>query len=501
MPTGSGKSLVIAALAEQLSGRIAIIAHRKELLEQNASKLSKAFGFYSASLGEDDLESDIIIAGIQSIYNKDFKPFDYILYDETHRLNNSRTGQGWEFISKSPDARLIGFTATPYRLSGGKLSWGKIIYEISYSKLMEEGYLSHLSNKVKAEINLENIKITAGDYSEDELAKYMSEPELIEQAVKVILAYTPFRHSVLIFCVTVVHGKILEKAMQANGLQSFMLDGNTPSEQRNTAITDFKEQRLKYLINCQILIEGFDAPNIDAILCLRPTKSKSLWEQMCGRGTRNDEFKSDCLLLDMAGNLKEHGGMGTPYREKSKKEALKTTGKICPQCEEYCKPLDKSCPDCGYEFPEAETRKADHQSNPELQANAVYSRFVTYKVKAVRYSEHRSIRDARSIRVDYIVPQVKYGVISEWLSAWHKNDWVRAKVGVFFKERGYRLGSDSDSYTPEYLLEHAKQLKIPTSITVDTKEKFPKIMRYIYDEKNGNGDTESSGELPAPIEF
>ena len=489
LPTGSGKSHVIAAIADWCKEeklRVAIIAHRKELLEQNGSKLSSDFGIYSASLGGDDLESDITIAGIQSIYNKDFEPFQVILIDECHRVCNKNSkgegeGQYWQFLNASPKAKVMGFTATPYRLKGGKLSWGEVIYSVPYSLLQEQGYLCKITNKIKGKIDLSTIPLVAGDYNEALLSEYMSDPALIAEAVRNIIAYSMDREAVIIFCVTVAHAVLLTAEMQRNGLQSFCLTGSTPDAERTQVIKDFREGRLKYLLNVMVLTEGFDAPNIDMIVCLRATKSKALWEQMLGRSCRNHLNKENALLIDMSGNLEEHGGIGTPYHEKAKGEKPEPKGKICPQCESFVPPTIRECPDCGFQFPEPEKRKASHGIEANITTSAVFEATETHTVKDVIYRQHTSKKTGGvSVRVDYVC-NVKYGSISEWLPVHSGSDWARNKAFKFFEERGHKLGNDTKEYTIDDLLWHCQHLKKPVKITVDNSKQLPEVVNYEWE--------------------
>lgn len=493
LPTGAGKSIIIAKISEwckENNKRVCVVAHRQELLVQNGNKINTNFTFFSAGIGECDAESDIVMAGIQSIYNKDFTAFDVIIADECHRLaNNIDMGQYWHFIKKSPNAILLGLTATPYRLQGGKLSWGEIIYNIPHKQLEDEGYLCRITNKIKASLDLTNIKLVAGEYNEAMLAEYMSDPALIDAAVKNIMAYGEDRHSILIFTVTVAHGKLLEEAMQRNGLQSFMVSGGTPQAEREQAVKDFKDRKLKHLINCQIYIEGFDAPNVDMLVCLRPTKSKSLWEQMLGRGVRLFDDKENCLLIDMAGNLEEHGGIGTPFFEKSKKEQDKPKGKICPSCESFVTPTTRQCPDCSFHFPEPEKKQASHEYDADFKSGTVFNPLVTYNVQGVIYRQHiKQKTGSISLRVDYVVPEVKYGVISEWIGTTHedakKKEWMQGKLKAFFKKRGYDLPSPVDSYAMDDLISIAnRELEKPSKITVDNSKQFPEIRNYSFEPK------------------
>jgi DNA repair protein RadD len=512
LPTGGGKTHVIAALTEHYYNagkRIAIIAHRKELLTQNGSKLSMPFGICSASLGDDNTSAQVVVAGIQSIANKQFEPFDIIIIDECHRVMNVKdveddatdtSGQYWRFIAKSPNARVVGLSATPYRLKGGKLSWGELVYSVPYQLLLDNGYLTPISNKVKSSLNLDSIKITAGDYNESVLSQFMEDPALIEAAVKNIIAYSADRDSILIFCVTVTHASLLVNAMQKNGLQSSLLSGTTPQGERDIILSDFKSKRLKFIANCEILLEGFDAPNIDMIVCLRPTKSKGLWEQMLGRGVRLYEGKQSCLLIDMANNLVEHGGLGHPYHEASKNEKVKPKGRICPECETFNKATDKQCDDCGYVFEVVEPPKASHNYTADTNSETVFMPLVTYDVKGVIYREHTNrAKGTISLRVDYVCDGVKYGVISEWLSPFNDSDWARQKVSKFFKDRGHQLGSDPNSYTMEDLLWHAEHMNKPSKITVDHNEKFPRIKNYEYENEHRSSNTARTSPVVADI--
>lgn len=504
--TGGGKTHIINALAEyfySLGQRVCILAHRKELLEQTGDKLNIPFGYYSASLGEKDTESSVIIAGIQSIFNKELDKFDVIIVDECHHLPNSdELGRYWQFIVNHQPCKLIGLTATPYRLGSGLLSWGEIVYEASYKALLEHGYLTKITNKVKDTPDLSKVKLVAGEYNEGLLANVMEDPELIDAAVKNIISYGLSRNSVLIFCVNVAHAEILTQRMQENGLDAAVLHGQTPQSERDAILQDFKDGKLKHLINCEILLEGFDAPNVDMIVCLRPTKSKSLWEQMLGRGVRKHQGKEDCFLLDMAGNLMEHGGLGSPIKDKSKKEYEKSNGKICPECETFTEPATiRVCPECNFHWPEPEAPKASHSYTADTESSPVYDIILEYMVNDVFYREHTNKKNGnKSIKVSYKC-NYKYGAIDEWISPHSESDFARSKAKQFMKERGLVLPDDFKYYTLEQLISYCPDMKKPIKIVVNHSEKFPRIIRYIYEETSGASNPEASFALDDEILF
>jgi DNA repair protein RadD len=294
LPTASGKSIVMAHLAEKLKGRVLLLAHRKELLRQNASKFTEEVGIYSAGLDRWELDKRITVAGIQSIANANIPaPVDWIIIDEAHRLPDKREGQYWELIERLGNPRIIGFTATNFRLDGGLLSWGEVIFSIGYQPLIDKKYLTPLINKIPPSTAREfNADVKLGDYVLSQLEDELIDPELLRVSVEKIREYSVDRHACLIFCATIKHGELVQAVMKDNGLYAIMVTGDTPAEERDQIAEEFKHGEIKYVINCQIWTEGFDAPNIDMIAVLRPTKSKALHEQVLGRAIRIHLFTS-----------------------------------------------------------------------------------------------------------------------------------------------------------------------------------------------------------------
>lgn len=499
LPTGSGKSHVIAALAEhysQLGERVCILAHRKELLVQNGGKMNISHGYCSASLGDKDLHLPVIVGGIQTIARREFEKFSTIIIDECHRLpDNEEMGQYWQFIAKHQPCKVFGLTATPYRLKGGKLSWGEYVYEMDYGTLQKSGYLAPIINKLKHTPDLSDIKLIANDYKEDELSSVMEDPELVDAAMKNIIAYGATRRAVIIFCVSVRHATIIYNALIDNGLSAALIHGGTPDSERDQMIEAFRTGKTKHLVNVAVLLEGFDAPIIDMIVCLRPTKSKALWEQLLGRGVRLSEGKENCLLIDMSGNLREHGGIGTAIKAPAKgKEQKRENGRICPNCESWAQPANaKQCADCGYEFLKADPHKVAHDYEPDTSDNIKKSAVAEYDVTGVTYNEHYNRKKGtKSIRVDYYTP---YGKVSEWIAPHSESGWAKKKAWEWFKERGKEIyttpEADISAYSLDDLLFYCADLKTPVRIIVDESEKFPRILRceYANKEKPGSSDT------------
>jgi DNA repair protein RadD len=478
LPTGGGKTIVIKELAKHFATqnmRVLILAHRKELLLQTGDKFDNVgFSYYSASIEKGNLDDWVVVAGIQSIANADCAQFDVIIVDECHRMPNDGSGLYWQVINKHKGAKIIGLTATPMRTDSGTLKWGELVYNIEYKALLDAGYLAPLTNKVSAEPELGKVKISMGDYAENQLEKVMIEKELIDISVKKIISYSQNRKSVLIFCVSVMHAKILTAELYKSGVAAVVLSGETPDAERDNIIDDFKNGIIKFLVNCMILLEGFDAPNVDMVVCLRPTKSRVLWWQMMGRGVRKAENKENCLLIDMAGNLREHGGMGAPFFDVQKKSEEKKNGKICPKCEEFLAFSARECP-CGYQFPEPERRGIVHSKKHDDKTDAVYVAIpdMRYFVNAVKYNKHiKKETGSVSLRVDYYCDGANYGKISEWIPPF--------KAHQFFLDRGVRLASQMSATTIDEIVAMADALKRPTHILVKQEGKWQRVIDYTF---------------------
>lgn len=480
LPTGSGKSHLISSVSEKLGGRVLVLAHRKELLAQNHSKFSKPHevGIYSTGLNSWDLSKRITIAGIQSIINNPPEiPPDWILVDECHRIsNNTERGRYWRLAAKYPHARIIGFTATPYRLGEGRLSWGEELFSIGYKPLIKKGYLSPLCNKAKevtinAEIN------NLGDYVLAEAAKAMLEPELLKASIDNLLTYSYDRKKVMVFTTTVAHGMVIRDALIDLGHNAVLVHGKTDPDERAMVIRYFKEGRFKYIINCELFTEGFDEPAIDMIAVFRPTKSKALHMQILGRGCRIHPDKENCLVLDMAGNLREHGGLDEPYHGKSTKQKDQKKGRICPACESFIDSATATeCPDCGYVWIKEDTAAIKHDYTPDTESN-IYNKegsIKRYEVKDVTYFEHQSRNGNTTIKVIY---SHDYDVTKEYLSPYSESEWARGRAWDFFNKRGLRIKGDIKDIPMNDLLLACTGLRRPVAITVAPDPKDPKYTR------------------------
>jgi DNA repair protein RadD len=329
LPTGAGKSLVIAELAKIAQGRVLVLAHVKELVEQNHLKYESyglRAGVYSAGLKQKDSEQKVIFGSIQSVAKaKDafFSDFTLLVIDECHRVSQESDSQYATVIQQlkqnNPRICILGLTATPYRLGHG---W---IYNYALRgemKTQEPRFFEHCIYDLPLEYMIRNrfltrpvkvdIPVTSYDFSElteGGQAHTMAQLEevlhrqrrLTPLIIKNIIDITESdrRQGVMIFSSTVKHAQEIMQNLPER--QARLILGTTDLSERDQIVNDFKRKAFKYLVNVSVLTTGFDAAHVDVIAILRPTESVSLYQQIIGRGLRLDTAKSDCLVLDYTG--------------------------------------------------------------------------------------------------------------------------------------------------------------------------------------------------------
>nr|WP_154324724.1 DEAD/DEAH box helicase [Pantoea sp. 201603H] len=328
LPTGAGKSLVIAELARRARGRVLVLAHVKELVAQNHSKY-QAYGLeadiFAAGLQRKQSESKVVFGSVQSVarnLERFDSAFSLLIVDECHRIGDNAHSQYQHILTHlrqhNPQLRLLGLTATPYRLGKGwiyqfhyhgmvrgdeQALFRDCIYELPLRYMIKHGFLVTPERLDMPVVQYDFSRLTAqasGLFSEADLNRELKQQRRITpQIIRQIVEFAEDRKGVMIFAATVEHAKeVLSLLPSAKAL----ISAETPVAERDATITAFKNQRLRYLVNVAVLTTGFDAPHVDLIAILRPTESVSLYQQIVGRGLRLSPGKSDCLILDYAGN-------------------------------------------------------------------------------------------------------------------------------------------------------------------------------------------------------
>ncbi len=329
LPTGAGKSLVIAELARIAKGRVLVLAHVKELVEQNHQKYESyglEAGIYSAGLSKKESHQKVIFGSIQSVARASddfFKDFTLVVIDECHRVGLEQETQYSQVIKKlqadNEDICVLGLTATPYRMGLGWIFnyshrgvertkesrfFKNCVYELPLDYMIKHKYLTP---PVKIEIPVTSYdfselmekgsKFTNAEVEEVLQSQRRLTPLIVKNIVDIAEKYD--RKGIMIFSSTVNHAKEILEYLPEGEAQIIL--GDTDETSRDQIINEFKDKKIKYLVNVSVLTTGFDAPHVDVIAILRPTDSVSLYQQIIGRGLRLSEGKKDCLVLDYAG--------------------------------------------------------------------------------------------------------------------------------------------------------------------------------------------------------
>ena len=454
IPTGGGKSHVIAEICRGsiTDGRVIILAHVRELLEQirekilaSAPELALQVGVYSAGLDSRDTDHRVIIAGIQSVYSRadELGTFDVAIIDEAHTIPADGEGMYRTFLAAlktiNPKLRVVGLTATPYRLSTGSICapgnmLNAICYEIGVKELITDGHICRLVAKHgRSEFDTSNLHIRAGEFVADEVDALYNQSDLIESVCKEILDYTRDRKSCLIFASGVEHGTSMVDALRRLGATAKSIFGDTDSEVRAMTIDEFKSERLKYLVNMGVLTHGFDAPNIDCVALVRPTMSPGLYYQMVGRGFRTCANKKDCLILDYGENVMRHGPVDAIVVRKKRKGTGDAPVKKCPECRALIACGFSMCPQCGYAFPPPEL-KHEHRASelPILSGQATREERDVVKTNYFLHRKYGCPTAPPTMRVEYVLSIFER--VSEWICFEH-NGYPRRKAEEWWKKR------------------------------------------------------------------
>jgi DNA repair protein RadD len=467
-PTGAGKSVVIAELARRAvtdyGGKVIILQHRKELIEQNAAKVRALLpgvevGVFSAGLGLYEHKPSIVCAGIQSIYKHPelFAPRNLVICDECHLIPNDGEGMYRTFLGglekcQSEGFRVVGLTATPFRTCEGKIYgegrfFSEMVYNSDIIELIDQGFLCDMkSGEAKASVDTSKLHRRAGEFIAEEVEELFSNNVTVD-AVNEIVSATADRHSVMIFATSVKHACYIENLLHmhpdVDPNKVGTVFGNTSPLERASTIAAFVDRRIKFLVNVDVLTTGFDAPCVDAIAILRATASPGLYAQIVGRGLRVHESKSDCIVLDFGENIKRHGSIdrirakriAQAAREKVEAEAKEkqVDVKECPKCEVLNLETVLEC-ECGYVFP------VEGRHNPQSESMlAIVGKTPpqVFDVIEVQYSKWSKPDKPDTMRVDYRVSQngkeAMFG-LSEWVCFDHTG-YARTKAESWWKYR------------------------------------------------------------------
>jgi DNA repair protein RadD len=500
LPTAAGKSLVLATLCRELLAdypdlRIAIVTHVKELIAQDFSELMKIWpaapaGIYSAGIGRRDARAKILFCGIQSVWNKTniLGAVDVLLIDEVHLVSpNSETTYG-RFIEalrdETPDCRVVGLTATPFRLSSGRLDRGKdrlfdrIVYNANVADLIEQDYLSPVISKATAQkLDVRGVAKRGGEYIPGQLEIAVDKDWICKSAAQEMANFGADRRAWLAFCCGVKHAEHMRDAIRAIGVSCEMVTGETIKHERDRFISQFRSGNIRCLTSVGVLGTGFNVPHVDMIALLRPTQSAGLFVQQVGRGLRKAEGKENCLVLDFSGLTKLHGPIDqiTSSGENNDKEKGEPLAKECPKCGTIVGLAIMLCPTCGHQWEKLVDDLPKHNATADADTSIISKGKPTWiEVDSVRYYMHQKVDSPPSLRAEY---QSGFTVHKEWICLSHAG-FPRQKA----EEWWLRCGKSPIPRSTEEALTRLTELRSPSQIQVRPDGQFFRIVARRFED-------------------
>ena len=385
LPTAAGKTIIFShfikeVLAKEPNARFIVMAHRKELVSQAESKLKMVWpdapvGVLAAGMKRFQHDAQVLVASRDTLASPKrlakVGKFDYMIIDEAHNVpptSHTRYQKIITELSARGDMKVMGCTATPYRMGQGYIYGNRkdhffkgLAYSVSIPELIKEGYLCRLSayavnDKAIIDAGSVSVKFKNGDFREKELEEVAMVDETIIEVVSdwIDNAYSKGRTATVFFCVSVLHAQKMTQYLIQYGIKAAVVTGETPNSERDEILADFESGKIHALCNVGVLTEGWDAPRTDCIALLRPTQSIGLYVQMCGRGMRIHEDKSNCLLLDYGENVARHGCLDEVTPEESIQGRYHP--KVCSSCNAINLPSAKECLECGQVFDTKQTK-------------------------------------------------------------------------------------------------------------------------------------------------
>ena len=484
IPTGGGKSLVMAAFIREVleaapGDRILIVTHVRELISQNFKELLTVWpqapaGIYSAGLNMRQLGAQVLFCGIQSIHKRayDLQRVDLVLVDEAHLIPRNSDTMYRRFIGElltiNPALKVIGLTATPFRLDSGRLDSGAgamfdgIAYDVSVRELIDEGYLCKLTTRrTETYLDTSGVAKRGGEFVPGALEAKLDDHAVTQAAVKEIVAAGKDRRSWLVFGAGLNHCRHIAEEIRSHGFTAECIFGETPKAERDGLIAAYRRGDIRALVNMNVLTTGFNVPGVDLLAMMRPTMSTGLYVQMVGRGTRNAPGKDNCLILDFARNIERHGPIDDPdIREPSKGDGDAPV-KVCPECEAYVPISVMTCPDCGFEFPPP---LQDSKLTKQAAMLPILSSPKPEWIPVSRVTYHRHVKDMDkppTLRVEY---HCGITVYREWVCLEHPpGGYPQRKAADWWRARAPAVPVPK---TVAEAVEHSRALAAPQEIAV-----------------------------------
>lgn len=501
LPTGSGKSIVIAELCKQAitewpETQIVMLTRSIELINQNAEKLRTIWpgapmGIYSASAGKKQLGEPITIGGPLSIVRvtKKIGHCDLLLVDEAHDISHKDEGSYRKIINDlmaiNPSMRVIGFTASPFRLGHGMITdkpaiFDALIEPVSIEELIFKGYLATLRSKQTGfKLDTSGVHKRGGDFVESELQAAVDTSDNNEAMIDEVIKRSEGRKSWMFFATGVRHSENLRDILLSRGISAVSVTGDMAKKEREQAIADFKSGKITAITQVGCLNVGFDHPDIDLLVMARPTMSPGLYLQQAGRGLRPKSHTDHCLVLDFAGVVATHGPITAVQPPKKAGNGNgEAPVKVCDNCGELCAIAVSICPACGHPFQEPERKKLELRDDDIMGLEGK-----DLEVSSWNWRRHVSRASGKEMLSCTYYGSLSDKPITEYLPVLH-DGYAGQKAmrqlmtmanssGAHLAEAAHMEGSEG----LEYLAVQMSNSKPPTSIEYRLDGKFHRVLK------------------------
>ena len=497
LPTGTGKALVLCefvrrALHAYPDTRILVVTHSGELVAQNFAEMIGLWpecpaGIYSAGLNRRDVRAQVCFASIQSIHKKAvaLQRVDLIIVDEAQSIPRDADTMWLRFFREVKEInaghlRVVGLTATAFRLDSGMLHKGKdaifsrIVYEYSILDAIKEGYLTQpVSRPSATQIDVSCVGTRGGEFIPSQLDAAASDPDTVSAIADELATMGADRRGWIVFGCGIHHCEMLRDAIRERGYSCEGVFATTPNGERRAIIEAFKRQEIRCLVSVSALAVGFNAKHVDLVGLARPTKSAGLYIQACGRGTRLFPGKENVLILDWGGNIARHGPLDcVTVKEKGKGDGSMPV-KICPECKAENKIAARECLECGAPFDVTGSRLETKAASKALLSTQQQPEWV--KVSGASYAKHSKAGKPDSLRVTYMCGFIPH---SEW-HCFNHTGYARQKAEAWWmKSAGTAIPRDVDD-----ALARKRELMQPTEIRVRPVGRYVEIVGYRFAEQ------------------
>ena len=402
-PCGAGKTVLFAGMAQasQNNGKtVWFLVHRKELYDQTI----ETFERFDIPLNTIHIG---MVATIANRLDKFPKP-DFIIFDECH-FSMAKTWQ--KIIEAFPKAYIVGLTATPCRLDGKPLGsiYNKLIECTTARQLIEQGYLSPYKYYAPCVADLSALQRKGSDFNADKSTELLSTRAVFGDVIKHYKTYADGKKAIC-YCSSIRHSEAMAEEFKNNGINAVHFDGSTPKKEREVIIADYRKGEIKILCNVDLVSCGFDCPDCECCILLRPTMSTALYIQQAMRCMRPQEGKT-AIILDHVNNYQRHG-LPDDEREWSLESTIKPRKEYgedgilsvrqCKKCFGAYESKLKKCPYCGAEM---ELSRQEIKNIKEVQLQEIKAeRREKAEVKA---KTRESIDDCKSVAEMYAWAKAK----------------------------------------------------------------------------------------------